>query len=57
MRKINADEYESFVLEFPGWKYYPTDLKVALKEWHNVQGKGVLYGIKKNGQRCILDTK
>lgn len=57
MRKINADEYESFVLEFPGWKYCPTNLKVALKEWHNVQAKGVLYGIKKNGQRCILDTK
>ena len=56
MRKINIDDYTNFIFECPSFKMFgscPT-IQKQFKEW---DGKCVMYGIRHNGERAILDSK
>lgn len=56
MRKINIDDYANFLFECASFKMYGTfpTIQKQFKEW---DGKCVMYGIKNDGQRSILDSK
>ena len=56
MRKINIDDYANFLFECASFKMFGTfpTIQKQFKEW---TGKCVMYGIKYDGQRSILDSK
>lgn len=58
MRKINENDYESYTIVAPGWTYNVSSFKNALSIWNGYTGTGLtFYGVKKGGERAIIDTK
>lgn len=56
MRKINVDNYANFLFECPAFRMYGTftTIQKQFKDW---DGHCVMYGIKWDGTRSIIDSK
>ena len=58
MKRVNPDDFESYTISFPGLNITLRNFGKVLREWKNINKAGsALYGNKKDGTRCILDTK
>ena len=57
MRPIHLDHYKDFTIVGSGWSLTMNTFNKAVGEFANA-GEGVtLYGNKKDGGTCILDSK
>ena len=56
MRKIDVKNYASFQFECDAFKLVGT-FKTCKQQFTDWSGRAVLYGIKKDGTKAIIDSK
>lgn len=57
MKPFNVNQFVTYIIAGNGWNYNIEDPQKALKEWAKIETNATLYGIRRDGSRCILDSK